>query len=190
MDENKFENIENDIYNVPIGKLPERYKVSRKTIYDRLKALKIKSVKKNKKLYITADDLQLMDELYTHMKAGGTLKNFVKQRIASNEILQEKQESQAIVTQPSKKMTPSQPQEPTATEAQEINQQGERLRTQKQQSIAYLRLGDRLRLACLAITVVTAICTVFLPIFSIVIGAAAVFLTAQAIATFTRSNST
>lgn len=55
---------------VPISELPGRYKVSRQTVYDRMKFLNISTTKMEGKNYITNDDLALMDSLNHHLSTG------------------------------------------------------------------------------------------------------------------------
>jgi|GEM_PF-700516 len=55
---------------IPIAELPSRYKVSRQTIYDRMKFLNISTIKMEGKNYITNDDLSLMDSLNHHLSTG------------------------------------------------------------------------------------------------------------------------
>jgi len=55
---------------IPISELPGRYKVSRQTIYDRMKFLNISTTKMDGKNYITNDDLSLMDSLNHHLSTG------------------------------------------------------------------------------------------------------------------------
>lgn len=59
-----------DITYIPISELPGRYKVSRQTIYDRLKFLNISTTKMEGKNYISNDDLEVMDSLSQHLATG------------------------------------------------------------------------------------------------------------------------
>jgi hypothetical protein len=55
---------------IPISDLPGRYKVSRQTVYDRMKFLNISTTKMEGKNYITNDNLSLMDSLNHHLSTG------------------------------------------------------------------------------------------------------------------------
>jgi len=61
-----------------IQELLNRYNLSsRKSLYNRLNALKIELSKdSNNKSYATDEQLKLLDELENHLKAGGVLRNF------------------------------------------------------------------------------------------------------------------
>lgn len=118
IEENQEENFEHDLYKFPTRKLPERYKVSKRLVYKRLGALHIKPIKEGKNSYITAEQLQLMDDLHAHLKAGRKTNEFVQQRIATGEIflIQEAVPEAALVTQTqAQAMTVSQTQNLAAT---------------------------------------------------------------------------
>lgn len=62
--------------NFKVSELCVRYGLnSRQTVYDRMKDLAISPVKRGE---ISATDLALMDELDKHIKAGGTIEDFVQ----------------------------------------------------------------------------------------------------------------
>ena len=68
----------NDLY--PIGDLQERYGLtSRQAVYDRIKALKIEPAARGK---LSSDQLDKLDKLDEHLKAGGTLSDFADVAIA------------------------------------------------------------------------------------------------------------
>lgn len=71
---------------VPLSQLPSRYGIARSNLYNRLKDLKIESVKKGRKAFVTSVQLQLLDGLHTHLDNGGTTNEFLK-RINSNSYL-------------------------------------------------------------------------------------------------------
>lgn len=68
------------------SKLQERYGVVKSVIYSRLYALGIKPQRRGHKSYISAEQLQLMDDLDAHLKAEGGTDEFVKQYIESGRI--------------------------------------------------------------------------------------------------------
>ncbi len=65
---------------IPLSQLPSRYGIARSNLYNRLKDLKIESVKQGRKAFITMAGLQLLDELHAHLEHGGTTSEFIKQR--------------------------------------------------------------------------------------------------------------
>ena len=60
-----------------IAELEHRYGITRKPLYDRLKALGIKLEKDGTRSYATEDQIELLDQQDKHLKNGGTYKNFV-----------------------------------------------------------------------------------------------------------------
>ena len=65
---------------IPLSQLPSRYGIARSNLYNRLKDLKIESVKQGRKAFVTMAGLQLLDELHAHLEQGGTTSEFIKQR--------------------------------------------------------------------------------------------------------------
>lgn len=59
-----------NIDSVPVSGLPDRYKVGKTAIYDRLKALGIEPEKRGRSSHISGAQLDQMDELDTRLKAG------------------------------------------------------------------------------------------------------------------------
>ncbi|MDJ0568646.1 MAG: hypothetical protein QNJ53_06325 [Pleurocapsa sp. MO_192.B19] len=57
---------------IPLAQLPSRYGIARSNLYNRLKDLKIESVKQGRKAFVTADGLRLLDGLHAHLESGGT----------------------------------------------------------------------------------------------------------------------
>lgn len=117
MDENQEANFVQETYKFPTGELAERYQVSKGLVYKRLDALHIKPVKESKNSYVTAGQLQLMDDLNAHLETGGKTDEFVQQRIATGEIVLAQEavnESAELVTQ-AQATTVSQTQNLTAT---------------------------------------------------------------------------
>jgi len=80
--ENTLENFQNFL----TSDLPKKYGVSRPVIYERLKALHIKPYKQGNRSYIDAKQLELMDNLHTHLNANGKTDQFVKEQIANGRI--------------------------------------------------------------------------------------------------------
>lgn len=68
-----------------VKELQKRYKLSQSAVYSRLKSLKIIPSKEGRKAWLTAEQLQLMDELHAHIEAGGKIGKFVAARIKSDE---------------------------------------------------------------------------------------------------------
>lgn len=60
-----------------IAELEHRYGITRKPLYDRLKALNIKLAKDGNRAYANEEQIKLLDQQNKHIKNGGTLKNFV-----------------------------------------------------------------------------------------------------------------
>jgi hypothetical protein len=98
-----------DITYIPISDLPGQFKVSRQTIYDRMKFLNISSTKMEGKNYITNDDLDLLDQLDKHLQSGQDKSLFHSGAIApAGETKLAKQSPQNIVipTEPEPELTP------------------------------------------------------------------------------------
>lgn len=99
----------------PTSKLPEKYGIGRSVAYTRLNALQIKPTRHGKKSYIDADQLTLMDDLNSHLKAEGTIEEFVQQCLTNGRIAPAKIE--AIVAQAQVcEMSASPPQSLAATD--------------------------------------------------------------------------
>ncbi len=63
---------------IPLSQLPSRYGIARSNLYNRLKDLKIESVKQGRKAFVSAADLQLLDKLHIHLEQGGNTSEFIK----------------------------------------------------------------------------------------------------------------
>jgi hypothetical protein len=72
---------------IPISDLPGRYKVSRQTVYDRMKFLNISTTKMEGKNYISSDDLSLMDSLNHHLSTGADKSLFERSVTPSKKIV-------------------------------------------------------------------------------------------------------
>lgn len=64
---------------IPLSQLPSRYGIARSNLYNRLKDLKIESVKQGRKAFVTSAQLQLLDGLHANLEDGGTTNEFLKQ---------------------------------------------------------------------------------------------------------------
>ena len=64
---------------IPLAQLPSRYGIARSNLYNRLKDLKIESVKQGRKAFVTANGLRLLDGLHAHLESGGTTNEFLQQ---------------------------------------------------------------------------------------------------------------
>ncbi len=61
-----------------INELIERYKITRKPLYSRLKSLGLELSKNlDNRAFATPEQVKLLDQLHEHLKAGGKLKSFV-----------------------------------------------------------------------------------------------------------------
>lgn len=60
----------------PVAELPERYSISRQSVYDRLKFLNIATVKMEKKAHVTAEQQELLDRLHEHLQSGADMALF------------------------------------------------------------------------------------------------------------------
>ena len=63
---------------VPLSQLPSRYGIARSNLYNRIKDLKVKTVKQGRKAFVSAADLELLDGLHAHLGRGGTTLGFVQ----------------------------------------------------------------------------------------------------------------
>jgi hypothetical protein len=67
-----------EIDNFPVSELQNRFSLGKQAVYNRLDALGIKPFKEGNRSYITADQLQLLDQLHEHINQGGTMAEFKK----------------------------------------------------------------------------------------------------------------
>lgn len=63
---------------VPLSQLPSRYGIARSNLYNRIKELKIESVKHGRKAFVTEAHLELLDGLHAHLERGGTIFGFIQ----------------------------------------------------------------------------------------------------------------
>lgn len=68
---------ETTIDSLPVASLPDRYGIARSVLYNRLTDLKIETEKRGNKAYVSADQLQLLDELHQHIQAGSNTAEFL-----------------------------------------------------------------------------------------------------------------
>ena len=92
--------------------LGKKYQIGKAAISARLKALYINPLKQGKNFVINAEQLQVMDDLNTHLKAGGRMEEFVQQRIESGEIVppQEPQGKAIVLIKPDAPVVSATPQ--------------------------------------------------------------------------------
>lgn len=60
----------------PIAELTNRYAIGKQAVYNRLDALGIRPTKQGNRSYITPEQLKDLDDLHTHLQAGGTMADF------------------------------------------------------------------------------------------------------------------
>ncbi|MBG1265468.1 hypothetical protein [Nostoc sp. WHI] len=60
----------------PVAALLDRYNLGKQAVYNRIDALDIKTFKQGNKSYITASDVELLDQLHDHISAGGKMDDF------------------------------------------------------------------------------------------------------------------
>lgn len=63
---------------IPLAQLPSRYGIARSNLYNRIKDLKIESVKQGRKALVNAEQLELLDGLHAHLERGGTTLGFIQ----------------------------------------------------------------------------------------------------------------
>ncbi|MEA5504839.1 MarR family transcriptional regulator [Halotia wernerae UHCC 0503] len=64
---------------VPVAQLPDKYGIVKSVLYDRINRLGIKPTKIGNKSYVSGEQLELLDLLDAHMKAGGSMADFADQ---------------------------------------------------------------------------------------------------------------
>jgi len=64
---------------VLVAQLPDKYGIVKSVIYDRINRLGIKPTKIGNKSYVSGEQLELLDKLDAHMKAGGSMADFADQ---------------------------------------------------------------------------------------------------------------
>ena len=61
----------------PIAQLLTRYKITKPSLYTRMKGLGISTFKVGRKAYVKSEDIELLDKLEQHIYEGGTIADFV-----------------------------------------------------------------------------------------------------------------
>lgn len=84
---------------IPVSQLHDRYGIARSNLYNRLKDLKIESIKQGRKAFITASQLQMLDGLDAHLQQGGTTSEFMA-KLSSSQSLTTVPTSQTEVYNP------------------------------------------------------------------------------------------
>jgi len=64
----------------PVGELPRRWGISRSVAYKRMQELGIQGYKDGRRSYVTGEQLQLLDELDAHIRADGTVAEFLERK--------------------------------------------------------------------------------------------------------------
>jgi hypothetical protein len=65
--------VEGVLDELPVASLPDRYGVARSQIYNRIKALAIKTIKRNNKAYVNGDQIALLDRIHQLLQEDYTL---------------------------------------------------------------------------------------------------------------------
>ena len=112
------ENSENAKF--PTKNLQQRYGIAKSVVYNRLDALSVKPQRQGNKSYINALQLTLMDDLNSHMKAGGRKEEFVRECLVNGRIIPAQTEAMITQTQ-AHEMTASQPQALVVANESEID---------------------------------------------------------------------
>ncbi|MBF2002806.1 MAG: hypothetical protein IGS50_19240 [Synechococcales cyanobacterium C42_A2020_086] len=69
-----------EIDRLPVNQLMQRYNLARSAVYTRMEALGIQPTRIGNKAYVSAQQLQLLDDLHQFIKSGGTTAEFLDQR--------------------------------------------------------------------------------------------------------------
>lgn len=69
-----------EIDRYPVNQLPDRYSLARSAVYKRMQDLRIVPEKVGQRSYITALQLQLMDEFHRFINQGGSAAEFIEAR--------------------------------------------------------------------------------------------------------------
>lgn len=73
----------------PIAQLLTRYKITKPSLYTRMKGLGISTFKVGRKAYVKSEDIELLDRLEKHIYEGGTIADFVHTNEGAIELSQE-----------------------------------------------------------------------------------------------------
>jgi hypothetical protein len=89
-----------EIDRIPLTQLPSRYGIPRSALYTYLKDLQIEPSKEGRKAYVSAEQLQLLDDLHEHIQRGGTTGEFLKHRDTKSSVLVQDSPGQISLMQP------------------------------------------------------------------------------------------
>lgn len=64
----------------PVAALQDRYRLGKQAVYNRIDALQIQTFKEGNKSYITANDVERLDQLHDHISSGGKMDDFKSPR--------------------------------------------------------------------------------------------------------------
>ncbi len=67
-----------NIDRVPVSQLPSRYDLKRSSVYARMSSLGMRPVQVGRRSYVTQEQLNRLDALDEHIKAGGIIAEFVE----------------------------------------------------------------------------------------------------------------
>lgn len=84
----------------PIAQLLTRYKITKPSLYTRMKGLGISTFKVGRKAYVKSEDIELLDRLEQHIYEGGTIADFVHSNEGSIESPQELSEELTETSEP------------------------------------------------------------------------------------------
>ncbi len=84
----------------PISQLLTRYKITKPSLYTRMKGLGISTFKVGRKAYVKAEDIELLDQLDQHLYDGGTISDFVHTNEAAIELSQQLSDELTEATEP------------------------------------------------------------------------------------------
>lgn len=62
---------------LPVNQLPDRYNIGRTAFYERVNALNLQFEKRGNKAIASAEQIDQLDALHDHIKAGNTIESFV-----------------------------------------------------------------------------------------------------------------
>jgi hypothetical protein len=69
-----------EIDRLAVADLGKRYGIKKPSLYKRIKSLNLKSFKVGRKAYLTASQVELLDQLNKHLSAQGSTADFLDQR--------------------------------------------------------------------------------------------------------------
>lgn len=84
----------------PIAQLLTRYKITKPSLYTRMKGLGISTFKVGRKAYVKSEDIELLDRLEQHIYEGGTIADFIHTNEGAIELSQELSEELTESSEP------------------------------------------------------------------------------------------